>query len=206
MTRETHKQMPQFSPFDPCDLGLGLGPMPMPIPIIRAEPINPAAHAPTRLDLQPEKRPRIDPPASWTPCSDAASNDGVPSTLPVFEFPTEMASTPSNSASNYGVPSTLPLFELPFEMASIPSNSASNYGVPSTLPLFELPFEMATPVSMTIEPAARLNDPRRNKFTSNKKFPMAGMLREDGGIFGFMDKIGKAKANQALPTTESPLF
>ena len=180
MTRETHKQMPQFSPFDPCDLGLGLGPMPMPIPIIRAEPINPAAHAPTRLDLQPEKRPRIDPPASWTPCSDAASNDGVPSTLPVFEFPTEMA--------------------------SIPSNSASNYGVPSTLPLFELPFEMATPVSMTIEPAARLNDPRRNKFTSNKKFPMAGMLREDGGIFGFMDKIGKAKANQALPTTESPLF
>ena len=39
---------------------------------------------------------------------------------------------------------------------------------------------------------AEEEDPRRSKFLGkSKSFPMAGLMREEGGIFGFLDKMKK---------------
>ena len=69
----------------------------------------------------------------------------------------------------------------------------------------------ATPATPTIGPTAlpepppllpflpqsHMEDPRRAKFKiRDKRFPMAGLMREDGGVFSFMDSVRAARKDR----------
>jgi len=56
------------------------------------------------------------------------------------------------------------------------------FAMPTPLPM-PPPFMLPQPV--LVEPV----DPRRARFKCGTKFPMAGLLREEGGIFGHMDRV-----------------
>ena len=46
-------------------------------------------------------------------------------------------------------------------------------------------------------PRPHTQDPRRAKFTiRDKRFPMAGLMREDGGVFAFMDSVRAARKDR----------
>lgn len=81
--------------------------------------------------------------------------------------------------------------------------ASDSSGVPSTLPVFSLPLP-EIPTSSPYDPFASdshgeteaknaLVDIRRAKFKTDKRFPLAGILREDGGIFAWMDAQKKNK-------------
>lgn len=84
---------------------------------------------------------------------------------------------PSAKATTDGVPVTLPVFTLP---SSFSQNHEPYFYTPQPEPPQPLPPQPRP----TVEPI----DTRRNKFKRDPKFPMAGLLREDGGIYGFLDK------------------
>ena len=73
------------------------------------------------------------------------------------------------------VPSSLPLFTLPADFAFASSDSAMYESV-----------EPQTTTTTAYDPDA---DPRRREFAKHRsaKFPLAGLMRTDGGVFGFLD-------------------
>ena len=56
------------------------------------------------------------------------------------------------------------------------------FAMPTPLPM-PLPFMLPQPVLV------ERVDPRRARFKRDPKWPMAGLLREEGGIFGHMDSL-----------------
>jgi hypothetical protein len=79
----------------------------------------------------------------------------------------------ASSGNTCGVPAHLKLFTLPPQPPH--ENVVDIIRVPEELPTFVLPLP-EVPI-----------DARRENFKTSKKFPMAGLLREEGGIFGWLD-------------------
>ena len=60
------------------------------------------------------------------------------------------------------------------------------FSAPTPLqPPLPMPPPFVLPPSVLDEPV----DPRRARFKRDPKWPMAGLLREEGGIFGHMDRV-----------------
>jgi len=65
--------------------------------------------------------------------------------------------------------------------------------IPQSLPVFVLPAgffaEQPSSSSHAHDPVDHHADPRRRKFRKESKFPLSGLLREEGGVFGFLDRV-----------------
>jgi len=136
-------------------------------------------------------------------CLGLAPSFGVVSIETPISCRTDVKSIPAQTKKQRVDP---PECWVPSAFAPPPSAAraaSDSSGVPSTLPVFSLPLpEIPTPSPYDpfapgshgeAEATNALVDSRRAKFKTDKKFPLAGILREDGGIFAWMDAQKKNK-------------
>jgi len=122
--------------------------------------------------------PRQSPSFPLTPPKRTKLTDSPSSWVPKLNMST-------HSRTSDGVPTSIPVFTLPHTFSQLVQ--PPDFHVPEFEQPRQLPF-----------PPIRC-DPRRSKFKQDPKFPLAGLLREDGGVFAVMDASKRAKVSLGEP-------